>query len=333
MNTDPQVPPAGPERPFDDAVTSRSTRAPRLPRLRDPGDAWVEGPDGTRYWGRFGAAGLLVVDPERGVLLQHRASWSHHGDTWGVPGGALHEGEAPVVGACREAAEEAGVPAEALVPLVSVVADRGVWRYTTIVAAAREAFEARAMDAESHELRWVPVAQVEHLPLHPGFGSAWPVLAETLGWRPVHVVVDVANLMGSVPDGWWRDRRGSAAQWLDRLVRWDPRSVQHEGTPKDPPVDHPAVSGDHGLAVEVLTHVTAVVEGAARGARASAAAPHLTVVDARESGDDAIVTIVRRLESSASVIVVTADRELRERVAEAGGDVRGVTWLRDSLPE
>ena len=40
---------------------------------RDPGDAWVEGDRG-KFWGRFGSAGLLAHDPEKGVLLQHRAS-------------------------------------------------------------------------------------------------------------------------------------------------------------------------------------------------------------------------------------------------------------------
>ena len=65
------------------------------------GDAWVEGPNGERFWGRFGAAGLLVHDARRGVLLQHRADWSHFGGTWGLPGGARHEGETAVEGALR----------------------------------------------------------------------------------------------------------------------------------------------------------------------------------------------------------------------------------------
>ena len=46
----------------------------------------MEGPDGQRFWGRFGAAGLLVHDLRRGVLLQHRADWSHFGGTWGLSG-------------------------------------------------------------------------------------------------------------------------------------------------------------------------------------------------------------------------------------------------------
>ena len=63
---------------------------------RDPGDAWVLGPDGAKYWGRFGAAGLLAVDAHRGILMQHRATWSHHGGTWGLPGGARRLGESAI---------------------------------------------------------------------------------------------------------------------------------------------------------------------------------------------------------------------------------------------
>ena len=59
----------------------------------------MEGPDGQRFWGRFGAAGLLVHDLRRGILLQHRADWSHFGGTWGLPGGARHAGESAVEGA------------------------------------------------------------------------------------------------------------------------------------------------------------------------------------------------------------------------------------------
>ena len=76
--------------------------APGRPRHllgpRNPGDAWVVAPTGERYWGRFGAAGLLALDPEHGVLLQHRVSWSHFGDTWALPGGARHEGESASAG-------------------------------------------------------------------------------------------------------------------------------------------------------------------------------------------------------------------------------------------
>lgn len=144
------------------------------------GDAWVEGPDGDRYWGRFGAAGLLVVSPDFEVLLQHRAEWSHFGGTWGVPGGARHEGETAVAAAVREAGEEAGVPADSLDVRFTTVLDLGYWSYTTVVADASSRFTPVVSDPESIALRWVPVADVDALPLHPRFAESWPGLRRRL---------------------------------------------------------------------------------------------------------------------------------------------------------
>ena len=108
---------------------------------RDPGDAWVVAESGERYWGRFGAAGVLAFDPERGVLLQHRVGWSHFGGTWGIPGGALHEGESARDGALREAQEEAGIPDGALKARFASVLDLRIWSYTTVVADVVSSFE------------------------------------------------------------------------------------------------------------------------------------------------------------------------------------------------
>ncbi len=156
----------------------RVSLPPPLPPLgeRDPGDAWVEGPDGQRFWGRFGAAGLVVWDPTVGILLQHRVAWSHFGGTWGVPGGARKQGESAEAAALREANEEANVPAEHLEILHTSVLDLGFWSYTTVVARALLPFDAVVGDHESHELRWVMVDEVDELPLHPGFATAWPEL-------------------------------------------------------------------------------------------------------------------------------------------------------------
>lgn len=147
------------------------------------GDAWVDGPNGERYWGRFGAAGLLVHDAGRGVLLQHRADWSHFGGTWGLPGGARHEGESAIDGALREAAEEAAVPADAVRVLFTSVLDLGFWSYTTVVAETVRPFEPHMADVESIELRWVALAAIEELPLHPGFSASWPTLRTRLSTR------------------------------------------------------------------------------------------------------------------------------------------------------
>ena len=148
--------------------------------MRSSGDAWVEGPDGSRYWGRFGAAGLLVVSPGFEVLLQHRAEWSHFGGTWGIPGGARHEGESAVDAAVREAGEEAGVPVGALTVRFTSVLDLGYWSYTTVVSDASERFAPVVSDPESIELRWVAVDGVDALPLHPRFAESWPDLRARL---------------------------------------------------------------------------------------------------------------------------------------------------------
>jgi 8-oxo-dGTP diphosphatase len=159
-----------------------SDRPPPLPpyAVRDSGDAWVFGPDGQKFWGRYGAAGLLVWHPTAGVLLQLRVGWSHFGGTWGLPGGALKEGEAPDAGALREAHEEAGVPPSLLTVMFSSVLDLDFWRYTTVVAQASSVFTPVIGDAESDALRWVPVDEVDSLPLHPGFAAAWPDLRARL---------------------------------------------------------------------------------------------------------------------------------------------------------
>jgi 8-oxo-dGTP diphosphatase len=155
---------------------------PALPpyRVRDSGDAWVYGPDGDKYWGRFGAAGLLVWHPQLGVLLQHRIAWSHFGGTWGLPGGALKAGETPVEGAMREASEEAGVDPALLEVLFTSALDLGFWQYTTVVVRAVAQFEPVIGDAESEALAWVPTDEVTNLILHPGFGASWPELRSRL---------------------------------------------------------------------------------------------------------------------------------------------------------
>lgn len=299
--------------------------APGEPRRpdgpRDPGDAWVVADTGERYWGRFGAAGLLAVDAARGVLLQHRVSWSHFGDTWGLPGGARHQGESAVDAALRESAEEAGVPADAVEPRLLSVLDLEIWTYSTLVADVVRPFEPVISDPESRQLSWVPVDEVDAYPLHPGFGAAWPRLRALLSVRPV-VVVDVANVVGSVPDGWWRDRAGASSRLLAEIGAW-------AGAGTD--------AGGLGLAEDVwFPRVVAVVEGEARGIDE---APRVELVRASGSGDDAIVAEVRRLVAAGDrVTVVTADRGLRERVeAQPGGpdagSVRAVSpsWLRDRL--
>jgi 8-oxo-dGTP diphosphatase len=153
-------------------------KPPALPpeHLRDPGDAWVEGPDGKRYWGTFGAAGLLVIHPPLGILLQLRADWSHHGGTWGIPGGALKKGEDAITAALREANEEAAVPKGHVRVVDTTLLDLGFWSYTTVLGVSEEFFQPEATDQESAALEWVALTEVSKRPLHPAFGVAWPDL-------------------------------------------------------------------------------------------------------------------------------------------------------------
>lgn len=152
--------------------------------MRGDGDGWVFDPDGARYWGRHGAAGLLLCTPvgqTLAVLLQHRAVWSHQGDTWGLPGGALDSHETAVDAAIREAEEEAGIDHAVVEVLETEVTHEAVsgWTYTTVIARVPEPLRTTA-NGESAELRWVPVDEVASLPLHPGFGRAWPLLRTRL---------------------------------------------------------------------------------------------------------------------------------------------------------
>lgn len=300
---------------------------PRRPHgPRDPGDAWVETPEGERYWGRFGAAGLLALDPERGVLLQHRVSWSHHGDTWALPGGARHQGESAHDAALRESAEEAGVPAGSVAPRFVNVFDLGVWSYTTLVGDVVVPFEPVISDPESRALAWVAVEEVDRRPLHPSFADAWRLLRPLLEVRPT-IVVDVANVMGSVPDGWWRDRAGAADRLIQRLG-----ALAASGVP----------ASALGLgATGWFTPIVAVVEGQAK--TVDAAPEGVVIARAEASGDDEIVAQTAALVDSSAVagagaaavagavVVVTSDRALADRVRALGATVHGAGWLLDLL--
>ncbi|GAA3222461.1 NYN domain-containing protein [Dactylosporangium siamense] len=120
------------------------------------------------------------------------------------------------------------------------------------------------------------------------------------------IVVDGANVVGSVPDGWWRDRRGAATRLRDALAARDVATV-------------PAV---------LLGAITLVVEGAARGVPPVAG---VRVEAAPQSGDDHIVALVADNVGRRPVVVVTADRELRQRVRELGASIVSPGELRASI--
>lgn len=240
-------------------------------------------------------------------MLQHRAEWSHHGGTWGVPGGAISPGERPVDGALREAAEEAGIPPDSVALRATWRLSHPDWSYTTVLAEAQQPVEPRATDAESLDVQWIGRNAVTELALLPAFADTWPKLRPLLGRRLV-IVVDAANTVGSRPDGWWRDRRGATERLRNELA-----TLAFDG------VDAEAV----GLAGHRwFPHIVLVAEGAARGV---SRIPGVEVVAASGEGDDEIVAQVAHHTRSAEqqVVVVTADRQLRQRVAALGAAARG----------
>ncbi|MEY2975408.1 MAG: putative mutator protein MutT [Actinomycetota bacterium] len=147
------------------------------------GDGFVRCSDGHVRWGLFGAAGVVfLIRGSDGpmVMLQQRSVWAHEGGTWSCAGGALDEGEAPLDGGLREAAEEVGeVPAGWRVAGSVVFAPADDWTYTTFVVEVPHVFGA-SINFETADVAWVPVDAVGALPLHAGFAAAWPELRRVI---------------------------------------------------------------------------------------------------------------------------------------------------------
>lgn len=120
------------------------------------------------------------------------------------------------------------------------------------------------------------------------------------------LVVDAANVVGSRPTGWWRDRAGAAAALIDRL-----RAAAAEGTVPPP--------------------VVVVLEGAARAGAPEGEAGGVRVVHAPGEGDETIVAVAGTAGAGGPVTVVSADRALAARVRHAGAEVVGPRWLLDRL--
>jgi 8-oxo-dGTP diphosphatase len=334
------------------------------------GNGWTTCSRGHRHWGRFGAAGLLAYAPclagagqmgradvipaappapaegggeggEGGkgtqacVLLQRRSWWGNHGGAWGPPGGARDSHESAVTAALREAEEECAMPADAVTVDGILLDDHGGWSYQTVIASAPRPFPVRPASSETSRAAWVAARDVSALSLHPGFAETWPLLREAL--QPLTIIVDAANVMGSRPDGWWRDRAGAARRLRDQLAE-----MATDGVPSLPDsMDAPALE-------RWFPDIVLVVEGAARSVAAAHAAgsagsdrssapgrepgpggTRVQVIAAPGSGDDTITAVAGEL--TGRRLVVTADRQLRERCVAAGASVTGPRWLLGQL--
>jgi 8-oxo-dGTP diphosphatase len=146
------------------------------------------------------------------------------------------------------------------------------------------------------------------------------------GPRRVTLIVDGANVMGSRADGWWRDRAGAMTRLHDQLAALAARGIPGAAPGAGP--ESGGVSQDAGGVW--FPNVLLVVEGKARGVRDQVPeAPGIEVIAARGEGDDEIASLAGRVPGRR--IVITADRELRQRCEDAGADVAGPRWLLELL--
>ncbi len=114
------------------------------------------------------------------------------------------------------------------------------------------------------------------------------------------MIVDGANVVGSRPDGWWRDRAGAAARLHAKLVATDLEAAE----------------------------IILVLEGQARGGVPVGRVGRVRTVHAIADGDSAMIDLVAsRVGPLNDVAVVTADRGLIAGVTHAGGSSLKPSWL------
>jgi hypothetical protein len=118
------------------------------------------------------------------------------------------------------------------------------------------------------------------------------------------LLVDAANVVGSRPNGWWRDRAGAARGLVERIRE--------------------ATAGSR-----LAPPVVVVLEGKARAGVGEGVAGGVEVVHAVGEGDDTLASIAAA--AGEAVLLVSADRGLRARVQATGADVVGPGWLWNRL--
>jgi predicted RNA-binding protein with PIN domain len=118
-------------------------------------------------------------------------------------------------------------------------------------------------------------------------------------------IVDAMNVIGSRPDGWWRDRPQAMTTLVERLELW--ASDQGEDV---------TVVFERPLSPAIESSVITV----AHAPRAAA-----------NSADDEIVRMVAAADDPQNIRVATSDRTLSQRVRAAGASVYPAQHLRDLI--
>jgi predicted RNA-binding protein with PIN domain len=118
-------------------------------------------------------------------------------------------------------------------------------------------------------------------------------------------IIDGMNVIGTRPDGWWRDRHAAMVRLVDLLERWaaaegDDVTVVFEQPPR-PPITSSVITVAH-----------------AKRARAN-------------SADDEIVRRIAEAGDAHDVRVVTSDGWLADQVRAAGASVEPSLAFRNAL--
>jgi hypothetical protein len=122
----------------------------------------------------------------------------------------------------------------------------------------------------------------------------------------VHRVVDAMNVIGSRPDGWWKDRRGAIERFVELVDSWAGGAEERITVVLEQPPSRPIAS----KALEVIW--------------APRAAPN--------SADAEIVSrLPKWIEEDEDVIVVTSDGDLATRARSLGARVEGSSSFRRQL--
>jgi predicted RNA-binding protein with PIN domain len=124
---------------------------------------------------------------------------------------------------------------------------------------------------------------------------------------PVRWLVDAMNVIGTRPDGWWKDRHAAIVRLVEHLERWVAATdadvtVVLEGPPS-PPISSESIEIAH----------------------ASRPEPN--------AADDEIVRRLREYPDPQQVRVVTSDRALAERARSLGAVVEPAASFRRRLEQ
>jgi predicted RNA-binding protein with PIN domain len=119
------------------------------------------------------------------------------------------------------------------------------------------------------------------------------------------LVVDAMNVSGSRPTGWWRDRRGAMAEFVEELARY----AEATGAPVTVVLDSRPFPVDAG------------------GVDVRFASP------GRDAADDAIVELVEAHSDPSSLTVATSDKGLVSRARALGAEVMSAGAFRRRLDE